>query len=322
MRQCGSQSAERSFTRVRAAGVWTRNNSTRSTSLLRCRWRRLRRCGGRVKVRMKPHTGRSLLPTQMLRLKLRLRLWSVATRDSPPLYSEGGSGMRKRDSLIRIVSDDDVEVPDGHTVRVRMNMMDSLAGHRQGYVQLTGEQVRMRRESRDAYVRDLTSAWRGPQARDANPPQFTCPECHGTGEDPDHDSPDGRCDYCGGVGYVRAPNNSSSRLGDPVLPERAPDTRLRVEARRKRRDDDEEPDTRRSREATADARRAAYETYCANLRDAWRRPAVGGGEPDAAEKLLGGPALDPGDPRSTLRPTGLPGDMDVVPPAAKTPTMK
>jgi hypothetical protein len=58
--------------------------------------------------------------------------------------------------------------------------------------------------------------------------------------------------------------------------------------RRRRRDDDEDDDDeldrrrrRRSDDASsiADARRAAYETYCVKLRDAWKRP-MDAAEPD------------------------------------------
>jgi hypothetical protein len=64
----------------------------------------------------------------------------------------------------------------------------------------------MRREARDGMIRRATDAWRSPQ-RDMNPAGgFTCPECHGTGIDPDGDSSDGRCDECGGSGYIETPN--------------------------------------------------------------------------------------------------------------------
>jgi hypothetical protein len=78
----------------------------------------------------------------------------------------------KRDAVIRIVSDDDDEIPDGRSVRVPMVLMDSMAGHRPGYVQLTDEQVAMRREARDAMIRRAENAWRTRPACDAAEPDL------------------------------------------------------------------------------------------------------------------------------------------------------
>jgi hypothetical protein len=127
--------------------------------------------------------------------------------------------------------------------------------------------VRDARAARSRWIADMSEAWRGPQ-RDMNPAGgFTCPECHGTGIDPDGDSPDGRCDECAGVGYIETPNvGSSFQRRDPG---RAPDPDLRMAARGAR--------------STADTRAAATAEYyrmCARLRDAWRTPVGDFAEPD------------------------------------------
>lgn len=68
---------------------------------------------------------------------------------------------------------------------------------------------------------------------------FTCPECHGTGVDPDGDSSDGSCDECGGSGYIERPDNSSRKEQHETFPmRRSPDPALRMD--RRRRDDDDE----------------------------------------------------------------------------------
>jgi hypothetical protein len=67
--------------------------------------------------------------------------------------------MRRRNH--RIDDDDDAIFPvarDGETVRVRMALMDGF-GHQPGYVQVSDDYVAMRRAARDAYIRDLTSAF-------------------------------------------------------------------------------------------------------------------------------------------------------------------
>src|SRR5262245_52092319 len=95
----------------------------------------------------------------------------------------------ERGQIIRIISDDDDLARDGETVRTRLTMMDSVrfgpdgprfmrsveeaALHQPGYRDAASnssesEEARdAARAARDAYVRDLTSAWRTPPARDA-----------------------------------------------------------------------------------------------------------------------------------------------------------
>jgi hypothetical protein len=165
----------------------------------------------------------------------------------------------------RIKTDADDVVPDGGGVRVPLYLVDARA-HQPHYAELDDERTMRRAAVRAAWIKEIGDAWRSP-GRDASPPQFTCPECHGTGVDPDGDSPTGRCDECGGTGYVEPPTNSSSREKRD-RPERAPDTSLRVDA--------------------AAARRAAYDSYCRRLQDAWRSPSHrDAGEPDAGTQLLG-----------------------------------
>jgi hypothetical protein len=191
------------------------------------------------------------------------------------------------------VDDDDSEVRDGQSVRVRLDMMDSMQravfdayGHQPGYARLTDAQAKLRREARGGMIRRAQNAW-----RDANPAQFTCPSCKGTGKDVDGDSPDGRCDECEGTGYIRGPNNLSSALRED--PGKYPDTDLKVDAR-----------------SIADARakaRASYDAMVTRISNAWRRDA---GDPDAATELLlrrhlkGDPdddgAPDPGDPMAVM----------------------
>jgi len=177
--------------------------------------------------------------------------------------------------------EDDGEVRDGEVVRVPLHMMDAMQravalhdfnarDHQPHYARLTDEQAKQRSQARDAYVRRLGNAW-----RDMNPGGgFTCPECHGTGRDPDGDSPDGRCDECGGTGHVEQPNNNSSAQRSDPGP--SPDPNLRV-----------------GKDA-ATVRRLAYDAYCQRLRDAWRgteklgRPNFSdAAEPDAGNQLLG-----------------------------------
>jgi hypothetical protein len=182
--------------------------------------------------------------------------------------------MRKRDAYLDL--DDDI-VPDGGSVRRPMLLMDAgrrfavafdAENHQPHYGRPTGavHNARIvRTAARAAYLRCLTDAWRAP-GRDANPGGgFTCPECHGTGIDPDDDSNTDRCDACGGSGYIEAPNNSSSaQRNDPGS--FYPDPRLLSDA------------------AVLDARAAAtasYHAMCARLRDAWRTlPARDDAQPD------------------------------------------
>jgi hypothetical protein len=185
----------------------------------------------------------------------------------------------------RELDDDDDVVRDGEHVRVPVVLMDSLqravAGvelrdHQPHFARPTGaahDARIVRTRARADYLRQLNDAWRRP-GRDAYPGGgFTCPECHGTGIDPDDDSNTSRCDECGGSGYIEQPNAASSAQRND--PGRYPDPRLRTDA--------------------ADARRSSYDAMVARLTNAWRMPArvplpdagprVGGG-PDAAEQLL------------------------------------
>jgi hypothetical protein len=147
---------------------------------------------------------------------------------------------------------DNDEVQDGETVHVPMMLKDAQAA---------------RRTARVHWIKSLNDAWKKPQ-RDMNPGSgFTCPECHGTGNDPDGDSPTGKCDECNGTGYVEQPNNSSSAQRNDPGP--SPDPRLRV-----------------GKDA-ATVRRAAYDAYCQRLTSAWRTLVRDAAEPDAAEQLLG-----------------------------------
>jgi hypothetical protein len=92
--------------------------------------------------------------------------------------------MRKRNAVIRIVADDDdVEIPDGRSVRVPMMIMDAAkcavatdglrlhdgtgnpAGQRRGYV--FGGDAEQRQRAAEAYeerTKFLQTAWRNPAA--------------------------------------------------------------------------------------------------------------------------------------------------------------
>jgi hypothetical protein len=162
--------------------------------------------------------------------------------------------------------DPDDELQDGESLRVYLvdtfpvdaDLRHHQPGYRLGDAASKSENVSVSnldaardvaRAARTAWIADMQEKWRGPQ-RDANPPQFTCPECHGTGKDPDGDSDDDECDMCGGTGSIPPPNRlSSSQRRDPG---RYPDGSLKVDAR------------------ANDARRAAYYEYCKRLTEAYR----------------------------------------------------
>jgi hypothetical protein len=101
--------------------------------------------------------------------------------------ADGGSEMRKRDAMrdevIRIIDDDDVEIPDGGRVRVPLYLMDAAqravatdglrlhdgmgnpAGHKRGYV--FGGNVEHGQRAAAAYderTKLLQNAWRNPAA--------------------------------------------------------------------------------------------------------------------------------------------------------------
>ena len=83
------------------------------------------------------------------------------------------------------------------------------------------------------------------QERDALPPQFSCPECHGTGKDPDDDSGSTECDMCNGEGSIPSPERGLSRMlrrNKPASP--YPDGSLHVDRKSKRAppDDDDDED--------------------------------------------------------------------------------
>jgi hypothetical protein len=74
--------------------------------------------------------------------------------------------------------DDDGEIKDGESVTVPIHLMDARQravaakfafddadAHRPQHLQLTAEQLRDRRQVRDGYLQDLTSAWRSPAPR-------------------------------------------------------------------------------------------------------------------------------------------------------------
>jgi hypothetical protein len=201
--------------------------------------------------------------------------------------------MRKRDAYL-----DDEIVPDGGSVRRPMLLMDGrrfavafdAENHVPHYARPTGavhDARKLRTAARNAYLRRLTDAWRTP-GYDANAGGgFTCPECHGTGIDPDDDSDTDRCDECGGRGYIEAPNNSSSaQRNDPGS--FYPDPRLRSDA------------------AVRDARAAATDSYhamCARLRDAWRTqdaPQPDNSSSNAQFRRHMASVPDPGDPNENL----------------------
>jgi|GEM_PF-487727 len=83
------------------------------------------------------------------------------------------------------------------------------------------------------------------QERDELPPQFSCPECHGTGKDPDDDSGSTECDMCNGEGSIPSPERGLSRMlrrNKPASP--YPDGSLHVDRKSKRAppDDDDDED--------------------------------------------------------------------------------
>jgi hypothetical protein len=86
--------------------------------------------------------------------------------------------------------DDDDVMPDGHSLRVPMVMMDSARGH----VGYTTDQLRMRKQARDEYIARMTDAWRSPSSHDARSDNGElCPMCNGNGyldPDPDDDNDD------------------------------------------------------------------------------------------------------------------------------------
>jgi hypothetical protein len=95
--------------------------------------------------------------------------------------------MKRHEERIRWVAplrDDEIDrvARDGESISIPVLMCDSLAGYRRGYVspaQLTGHQpgfvalsdaqIAERRRARDAWVRNLSDAWRG-DARRKKPP--------------------------------------------------------------------------------------------------------------------------------------------------------
>jgi hypothetical protein len=112
--------------------------------------------------------------------------------------------MRKRDSVIHIVNDDDSDdvLADGESIRTPLYLTDTvqltddgprfvrneaardaravmdMAGHRPGYVALTDDQIAKRLEARDAMIRRAENAWRTPRPnRDgAEPDMGTSPD--------------------------------------------------------------------------------------------------------------------------------------------------
>jgi len=81
--------------------------------------------------------------------------------------------------------------------------------------------------------------------QDELPPQFSCPECHGTGKDPDDDSGSTECDMCNGEGSIPSPERGLSRMlrrNKPASP--YPDGALHVDRKSKRSppDDDDDED--------------------------------------------------------------------------------
>jgi hypothetical protein len=159
-------------------------------------------------------------------------------------------------------------VADGEVVRIPTYVMDTAARDA-----VRSARARWIKQMCDAYK---TPQQRAAQHRDVEPTgNFTCPRCHGTGNNP---YGPGDCEECGGEGYIQKPGNAVSKEPHEVYPlTKRGDPRLRVDAQ-------------------ADARAAAKASYYemrARLQDAWRtRDAA---EPDAGTRLLRG-APDPGDP--------------------------
>jgi hypothetical protein len=112
-----------------------------------------------------------------------------------------------------------------------------LSGHRPGYVQLTDEQIAMRRTARDAAIETARQAWKGDARRRKKPDN---------GDDDDDDD-----DY-EVMGAEGAQRTEPERIGRSSLSVRSDD---------------------------ADRKRAAYETYCAKLRDSWKSRPMDAGEP-------------------------------------------
>ena len=199
---------------------------------------------------------------------------------------------------MRYDDDDDYEVADGNSVRRPLFLIDSFAvddvdllrRHQPGF-RIMGDADRSKvNDARSLMIRRAESAW----ARDANPPQFTCPECHGTGKDPDDDSGKTDCDMCGGTGSIRGPNiGSSSQRRDPG---KYPDADLRLD---RRRSDDAQ---------VTDARRLAYDGYVKRLTQAWKhRPARDANQPDNSSppeimrRYLHGAPAPHDDPAGAMR---------------------
>jgi hypothetical protein len=74
----------------------------------------------------------------------------------------------KREQIIRVVSDDDVEIPDGRSLRVPMMMFDSrrFAYDAPGYQ----DARKAARLARDEWVARLQDAWKHPPTRDGGQP--------------------------------------------------------------------------------------------------------------------------------------------------------
>jgi hypothetical protein len=194
-----------------------------------------------------------------------------------------------RRGYLDLDDDDDCEVKDGESVRTPLFLTDTvrfenhqphfvratagadlnLADHQPGFRYATDAARAAVRDARDQMIRRAESAWR----LDARP-QFTCPECHGTGKDPDGDSDDDKCDECGGTGSIRGPNRLSSfQRRDPGP---YPDADLRLDRKRRPPDDDDDDDADDARRR----KRAARDAYVRKICDAWRTPARDAAEPD------------------------------------------
>jgi hypothetical protein len=193
------------------------------------------------------------------------------------------------------------EVQQGGSVRVPLYLCDealqraiggvNLADHQPGFRSLSDAERAVVRDARQQMIDRATSAWE--KQRNANPPQFSCPRCRGTGVDPiDGDS----CAECDGVGSIPTPNilsSSQRRAG-----ERYPDASLRLDWKRRKPDEDDDDDEldnarrrrreRRERERRSDdasitgARTAVRDAYFAMVRRAeraWVTPARDAAEP-------------------------------------------